>query len=192
MITGFRLRRGTVGETLGLRPDLVTLGKVIGGGMPVAAYGGRRAVMEVVAPVGPVYQAGTLAGNPVAMAAGIATLDALTASRYRRLEETSRLLERVLVESAAELRAEPFTVQRAGSMLGLFFAPGPLTNVEEAETTDRARYARFFHVALDRGIYLPPSALETAFVSMATGPAEVERAAAALRAAFRASREGSP
>ncbi len=192
VITGFRLRRGTVGETLGLRPDLVTLGKVIGGGMPVAAYGGRRAVIDVVAPVGPVYQAGTLAGNPVAMAAGIATLDALTAPRYRRLEETSRLLERVLVEAAAEVRAEPFTLQRVGSMLGLFFAAAPITNVEEAQTTDRARYARFFHAALERGLYLPPSALETTFVSMATGPAEVARAAPAFRDALRASRGGFP
>lgn len=191
VITGFRLRRGTIGESLGLRPDLVVLGKVIGGGMPVAAYGGRREVMEVVAPLGPVYQAGTLAGNPVSLAAGAAALDALTPGRYRHLEKTSRHLADVLGELARESSAGPFTLQRSGSMLGLFFAPGPIENLADATRTDRIRYARFFHAALDGGVYLPPSPLETTFVSMAMTSDEIDAAAPTFRAAFRAAAEGT-
>jgi glutamate-1-semialdehyde 2,1-aminomutase len=190
VITGFRLRKGTVHGRLGLAADLVTLGKVIGGGMPVAAYGGRREVMEQVAPLGPVYQAGTLAGNPVAMAAGIATLDLLTPSTYRSLERVSRRFASTLTELAHEEGVVPFTVHRVGSMLGVFFAHGPITNAEEASRTDRRRYARFFHAALDRGLYLPPSALETTFVSAATRPTDLDRALPALRAAMRAARWG--
>jgi glutamate-1-semialdehyde 2,1-aminomutase len=190
VITGFRLRRGTVHERLGLTADLVTLGKVIGGGMPAAAYGGRRQLMEKVAPLGPVYQAGTLSGNPVAMAAGIATLDHLTSATYRSLEQVSGRLASRLSELAREEKVAPFTVQRVGSMLGLFFATGPLTNAEAASRTDRKRYARFFHAALDRGLYFPPSALETTFVSAAMRPDDVDRARPALRAALRAARRG--
>jgi glutamate-1-semialdehyde 2,1-aminomutase len=190
VITGFRLRKGTVHERLGLTADLVTLGKVIGGGMPVGAYGGRRDVMEEVAPLGPVYQAGTLSGNPVAMAAGIATLDHLSSSTYRSLERVSGQLASSLAEFARTEDVEPFTVQRVGSMLGVFFAPGPITNAEEAARTNRKRYARFFHAALDRGLYLPPSALETTFVSTAMGPHDVDRASPVIRAAMRAARRG--
>ena len=190
VITGFRLRRGTVHESLGLVADLVTLGKVVGGGMPVGVYGGRRRVMETVAPLGPVYQAGTLSGHPLAMAAGRAMLDRLTPEVYRRLERTGAALESMLGELAAEERARPFTVQRVGSMLGLFFTPGPVVDDRTAERTDRARYARFFHAALDRGVYLPPSALETTFVSAAIRPADLARAAGAFRAGFRAARAG--
>ena len=191
VITGFRLRQGTIHDRLGLGADLVTLGKIIGGGMPVGAYGGRRELMEKVAPLGPVYQAGTLSGNPVAMAAGIATLDALTTARYRELERTSARLARSLSTLAKDAGIHQFTLQRMGSMLGLFFVPGPVTNAEEADRTDRSRYSRFFHTALDGGIYLPPSPLETTFVSMAVDDGDLDRANPTFAAAFRAAREGT-
>jgi glutamate-1-semialdehyde 2,1-aminomutase len=190
VITGFRLRRGTVHAALGLAADLVTLGKVVGGGLPVGAYGGRREVMETVAPLGPVYQAGTLSGHPLAMAAGRAMLDRLTPAVYRSLERTGAALADRLERIAEEERVEPFAVQRAGSMLGLFFAPGPIVDDRGAERSDRSRYARFFHAALDRGVYLPPSALETTFVSAAIRPPDLRRADAAFRAGFRAARGG--
>ncbi len=188
VITGFRLRRGTVHESLGLHADLVTLGKVIGGGMPVGAYGGRRDVMEVVAPLGPVYQAGTLSGNPVAMAAGRAMLDRLTASTYSTLERLGAQLEALLHRLSDEVGGAPVTLTRAGSMLGLFFAGGPIRDRQDAERSDRNRYARFFHAVLDRGVYLPPSALETTFLSAAIRPRDLQLAESALRAGFRAAR----
>jgi len=191
VITGFRLRRGLAAPTLGLTPDLVTLGKIIGGGMPVGAYGGRRDVMEAVAPLGPVYQAGTLAGNPVAMAAGIATLDALTASTYRSLERSGRALERALRETADGAGVAPFTIQRVGSMLGLSFGPGPIRNFADTRGLDRKRYARFFHAALDRRIALPPSAFETTFLSTAVGAREIAWARPRFAEAFaRVARSG--
>ncbi len=190
VITGFRLRRGTVHRELGLEADLVTLGKVIGGGMPVGAYGGRRALMEQLAPLGPVYQAGTLAGNPVAMAAGLATVGQLTDRLYRDLERSSRQLEADLTAAADEEALSPLTVQRVGSMLGLFFAAGPIRDERSARRTDRRRYARFFHRALGDGVYLPPSSLETTFVSAAVRDADLERAASVWRRAFRAARRG--
>ncbi|MGA8604922.1 MAG: glutamate-1-semialdehyde 2,1-aminomutase [Thermoplasmata archaeon] len=189
VITGFRLRRGTVHESLGLTADLVTLGKVVGGGLPVGVYGGRREVMETVAPLGPVYQAGTLSGHPLAMAAGRAMLDRLTPGVYRGLERTGALLEERLVRLAEEERVREFTLQRVGSMLGLFFASGPILDDRGAERSDRARYARFFHAALDGGVYLPPSALETTFVSTAIRPRDLDRAETALRSGFRAARK---
>ena len=188
VITGFRLRRGTIHERLGLTADLVTLGKIVGGGMPVGAYGGRRDVMDVVAPVGPVYQAGTLSGNPVAMAAGAAMLDLLTPEVYRNLERMGAQLEEQLIQFAEAERVRPFTVQRVGSMVGLFFAPGPVQDDRGARRSNRARYARFFHAALDNGLYLPPSRLETTFVSAAIRPSDLARAQPALRAGFRAVR----
>ncbi len=190
VITGFRLRRGTIHGSLGLAADLVTLGKIVGGGMPIGVYGGRKEILETVAPLGPVYQAGTLSGHPLAMAAGAATLDALTAETYRTLERTGRALEESLVGAAEEERLAPFVVQRVGSMLGLFFAEPPLLTYEAAERTDRARYARFFHAVLDEAVYLPPSALETVFVSTAVGPRDLARAEPAFRAGFRAARGG--
>lgn len=189
VITGFRLRRGTIHDKLGLSADLVTLGKIIGGGMPVGAYGGRREVMEMVAPQGPVYQAGTLSGNPVAMAAGAAMLDQLTPDIYRTLERTGASLQERLLAVADEEQVRPFTVQRMGSMLGLFFSPGPILDDQDVARSDRARYARFFHGALDHGVYLPPSPFETTFVSSAIRFADLARAEGALRAAFRAARE---
>ncbi len=190
VITGFRLRRGTVHRELGGSADLVTLGKVIGGGLPVAAYGGRPEVLETVAPLGPVYQAGTLSGNPVAMAAGLATLSELTAGRYRRLEALSRRFEGELGRLALEEGVESFRLQRVGSMFGLFFSEGPVTDYESASRADRKRYAAFFHAALRGGVYLPPSALETTFTSMAIRSSDLDRAEPAFRRAFRASRRG--
>jgi glutamate-1-semialdehyde 2,1-aminomutase len=186
VITGFRLRRGTVHRSLGLRADLVTLGKIVGGGMPVGVYGGRRDVMETVAPLGPVYQAGTLSGHPLAMAAGAAMLDRLTPAIYRRLERTGSALESMVTRLAAGERDLPFTAQRVGSMLGLFFTPGPVTDARGAERADPRRYARFFHATLDRGVYLPPSALETTFVSAAVDRRDLARAEPAFRAGFQA------
>lgn len=191
VITGFRLRRGTIHEALGLSADLVTLGKVVGGGMPIGVYGGRREVMETVAPVGPVYQAGTLSGHPLAMAAGRAMLDRLTSAVYRDLERSGSVFEKTVLRLAEEERVPAFTVQRMGSMLGLFFAAGPIVDDEGAETTDRRRYARFFHAALDRGVYLPPSALETTFVSAATRPRDLAQHESAFRAGFVAARKAA-
>jgi glutamate-1-semialdehyde 2,1-aminomutase len=190
VITGFRLRRGTVHESLGLTADLVTLGKVVGGGLPIGVYGGRREVMETVAPLGPVYQAGTLSGHPLAMAAGATMLDRLTPQVYQTLGRTGASLEESLVRSAEEERVRPFTLQRVGSMLGLFFAAGPIVDDRGAQRSDRRRYARFFHAALDRGVYLPPSSLETTFVSAAIRPRDLVRAERAFRAGFRAVRAG--
>ncbi len=190
VITGFRLRRGTIHESLGLSADLVTLGKVVGGGMPIGAYGGRKAVMETVAPLGPVYQAGTLSGHPLAMAGGLAMLGRLTPAVYRRLERSGADLEARLHRLAREERVAPFAVQRVGSMVGAFFARGPVVDDRGAAATDRSRYRRFFHGALDGGVYLPPSALETIFVSAAIGPRELARAEPAFRAGFRAAHRG--
>lgn len=188
VITGFRLRRGTIHEHLGLKADLVTLGKIVGGGLPIGVFGGRREVMEIVAPVGPVYQAGTLSGNPLAMAAGAAMLRRLNASVYLRLERTGKRMEAELRRLAAEAGVTPFTVQRAGSMLGLFFAAGPIMDDRDARAADRARYAAFFHGALDHGALFPPSPLETTFISTAIRDEEVRAIEPALRAGFRAAR----
>ena len=190
VITGFRLRRGAAIGSLGGRADLFTLGKVIGGGLPIGAYGGRTEILERLAPMGDVYQAGTLAGNPLSMAAGAAALDALRPARYAALERTSRRLAERIEAIAAEEGAEPFTLQRVGSMLGLFFAAGPIVDERSARRADRARYAAFFHGALRGGVALPPSPLETTFVSMAITDRDLERGTPGLRAGFRASRPG--
>ena len=190
VITGFRLRRGIIAPSLGLEPDLVTLGKVIGGGLPVGAYGGRERLMRSVAPMGPVYQAGTLSGNPVTMAAGLATLRELTPSVYRRLENTSAAFAATLKELSIETGADPFHGARVGSMLGLFFCAPPVRDLEGAQRSDRRRYAKFFHAARDGGVYLPPSPFETAFVSAAMTVADLDRARPRLREGFRAARPG--
>ena len=186
VITGFRLRRGIIAPTLGLTPDLVALGKIIGGGFPVAAYGGRRKVLEMVAPLGPVYKSGSLSGNPVGMAAGAATLDRLDGAVYAALERSGRAVAEGMEAAAEERGVAPIAVQRVGSMIGLFFAPGPVRSFDEARRTDAARYARFFHAALDAGIYLPPSPFETLFTSAAYGPRECNRAVAGLARALAA------
>ena len=186
VITGFRLRRGAIHPTLGIRADLVTFGKIIGGGLPVGAYGGRREVMETVAPLGPVYQAGTLSGNPLVMAAGAATLDALTPGLYRRLDRMSDAIARSWTRSAEETGAGSFHLRRVGSMLGIFFGPASPESYREAIAVDRERYARFFHALLAAGVYLPPSPLETAFVSAAVDTRDVDLLSRAAAAGFSA------
>jgi len=184
VITGFRLSLGGAQAVLGVRPDITCLGKVIGGGFPVGAYGGTEALMRMVAPEGPVYQAGTLSGNPVAMAAGLATITLMEeAGSYRRLDSISAQLEAGLLEEAE--RAEvAVTTNRAGSMLSVFFSKERVTNFEEAKGTDRGLYAKFHGSMLDEGVYLPPSAFETLFVSTAHTDADVEATLKASRKAF--------
>jgi glutamate-1-semialdehyde 2,1-aminomutase len=186
VITGFRVGRGGAQARFGIKPDLTTLGKIIGGGMPIGAYGGRADLMELVSPAGPMYQAGTLSGHPLSMAAGIATLAELTPERYARLEETVGDLAAGLVDAAAEA-GSPVSVVRVGPLLTAFFLPGIPLNAADALVADRAEYARFFGSMLDQGVLLPPSQFEAWFPSMAHGPAEIEATIAAGRLAFRAS-----
>lgn len=184
VITGFRLgRRGAQG-VYGVSPDLTCLGKIIGGGFPVGAYGGRRDVMETVAPEGPVYQAGTLSGNPVAMAAGLATLKLMRASTYAKLDRLSGQLQRILME-AADSAALNVTVNRVGSMVGLFFGDGPISNFRQAKATRHARYSKFHRAMLEHGCYLPPSPFETIFLSTAHREEDLERTLRASIAAFK-------
>ncbi len=190
VITGFRLGPGLAHPGLGLRSDLVTLGKVIGGGLPIGAYGGRADLMELVAPKGPVYQAGTLSGNPVVMAAGAAALDELTPATYRRLERTSSEIGRRITSAAQQAGVDAFHLTRVGSMLGLFFGAAPPANFDEALRVDRRAYARFFRAMLSEGVYLPPSPLETAFVSTAFRPSDVGSAGRAAERAFAMVRGG--
>jgi glutamate-1-semialdehyde 2,1-aminomutase len=179
VITGFRIAFGGAQERYGIAADLTCLGKIIGGGLPVGAYGGRRDLMERVAPLGPVYQAGTLSGNPLAVAAGLETLKALRdRTAYPRLEALGARMERGLVQ-AAEKAGVPLTVNRVGSMLTGFFCAGPVTDYESAKRADRERYARYFHAMLARGVYLAPSQFEAAFVSLAHREAELDEAARA-------------
>lgn len=183
VMTGFRIAPGGARERFGVTPDLTTLGKVIGGGLPVAAYGGRRDIMEQVAPAGPVYQAGTLSGNPLAMAAGVATLTALTPALHARIEQRTTALVEGLQKMAAELGI-PFTADCAGSMWGFFFSERPVRNFSDAKASDVQLFRRFFHAALDRGVYLAPSAFESCFMSAAHGDQEVELALDRMRGAL--------
>ena len=183
VITGFRVAYGGAQALYGVAPDLTCLGKVLGGGLPVGAYGGSRALMEQMAPAGPVYQAGTLSGNPIAMAAGCAALRLLYGDAYARLDALTAPLVAGLVDAATEAGV-PAQVSRVGSMLTLFFTDQPVWDYECARTADTARYARFFHAMLARGIYLPPSQFELWFVSLAHTQADVEATIAAARAAF--------
>lgn len=189
VITGFRLAYGGAQELYGVAPDLTCLGKVIGGGLPVGAYGGRREIMEQVAPSGPVYQAGTLSGNPLAVSAGIATLEVLKQPGvYGRLEQTAAALEDALKQAAREAGAE-VCFNRAGSMLCAFFTGEEVKDYASACTSDTARYAAFFRSMLEQGVYLAPSQFEAAFVSLAHGKEEIERTAEAARHAFKAALE---
>ncbi len=173
VITGFRLLYGGVQTMFDIEPDLTLLGKVIGGGLPIGAYGGRGEVMEMVAPQGPVYQAGTLAGNPLAMAAGIATLGVLAdEAAYQRLEVLAIFLEDGL-RRAAEQREIPVRVNRAGSMLTIFFTDAPVTDFASARRSDRERFAAFFRQMLSRGVFLPPSQFEAMFISLAHNDEEI-------------------
>jgi glutamate-1-semialdehyde 2,1-aminomutase len=183
VITGFRIGPGGAQARFGIRPDLTTLGKIIGGGMPIGAYGGRADLMELIAPVGPVYQAGTLAGHPLSMAAGIATLAALTPDRYLALDEAAARLALWLAAAAADASRD-VAISRVGSLLTVFFRPTAPLDGAEALTSDRAAYARFFGAMLDRGILLPPSQFEAWFISMAHGPVELEATVDAAREAF--------
>jgi glutamate-1-semialdehyde 2,1-aminomutase len=185
VITGFRVARGGAQERFGIVPDLTTLGKIVGGGMPVGAYGGRADVMANVAPEGAVYQAGTLSGHPLAMAAGIATLDLLVPEAYEVLEATGAALEAGLREAAAEAGRE-VAVARVGSLLTVFFRAGVPRHAAEALASDRDAYARFFGAMLDEGVLLAPSQFEAWFLSVAHGDAEVEQTLAAARKAFAA------
>lgn len=173
VMTGFRIAPGGARERFGVRADLTTLGKVIGGGLPAAAYGGRRDLMEMVAPSGPVYQAGTLSGNPLAMAAGLATLQLLTPPLHQKIESRTARLVAGMREIAARLGV-PFTADSAGSMFGFFFRAEPVRAFADARASDVPLFRRFFHAALARGVYFAPSAFEAGFVSAAHGDAEID------------------
>jgi glutamate-1-semialdehyde 2,1-aminomutase len=175
VMTGFRIAPGGARERFGVTADLTTLGKVIGGGLPVAAYGGRRDIMERIAPSGPVYQAGTLSGNPLAMAAGLATLATLTPALHARIEKRTTALVEGLQKIAADLHV-PLTAGCAGSMWGFFFTNNPVRNFAGAKASDAGRFRRFFHAALERGVYLAPSPFEACFMSAAHGDAEISTA----------------
>jgi glutamate-1-semialdehyde 2,1-aminomutase len=183
VMTGFRIAPGGARERFGVTADLTTLGKVIGGGLPAAAYGGRRDVMERVAPSGPVYQAGTLSGNPLAMAAGLATLTTLTPELHSRIEKRTAALVGGLQKIAEDLGV-PLTAGHAGSMWGFFFTPKPVRNFMDAKASDVALFRRFFHAALDRGVYIAPSPFEACFMSAAHGDAEVATALGRMRDAM--------
>lgn len=178
VITGFRVSYGGAQKYYGIKPDLTTLGKIVGGGMPLAVYGGRRDVMETIAPLGAVYQAGTLSGNPMAVAAGIATLKILreTPSVYAELEQKTAKIEQVM-------REKGWTVNRVGSLLSAFFTNGnPVTDYETAQTADTKAYAAYFGHMLENGIYVAPSQFEAMFVSAAHSDADIEKTCAAIRA----------
>jgi glutamate-1-semialdehyde 2,1-aminomutase len=191
VITGFRVEPGGAQGRYGVRPDLTVLGKIIGGGLPVGAYGGRADLMDMVAPVGPVYQAGTLSGHPLAMAAGAATLRLLAPDRYEALEAAGARLEAGLREAAA-LAGAPVSLSRVGSLLTVFFRPDAPASAEEAFESDRAAYGRFFGAMLDAGVLLPPSQFEAWFISLAHGEADLEATLSAARVAFAGAGGGLP
>jgi len=185
VITGFRLAYGGAQTLLKINPDLTTLGKIIGGGFPLGAYGGRREIMELVAPVGPVYQAGTLSGNPVAVAAGLATLRLLKKEDpYRRLSEMTDYLTRGLAALRPRARAR-FGINSCGSMFTVFFAEEPVLDYVSAMKADRKAYARFFQGLLEEGVYFPPAQFEAAFVSYAHVKADLDRTIEAAGRALR-------
>ena len=186
VMTGFRVALGGAQAHYGITPDLTTFGKVIGGGMPVGAYGGRRDLMEQIAPAGPIYQAGTLSGNPVAMAAGLAMLELVQAPGFHeRLSATAAALCRGL-EAAAQEAGVPFTTNQVGGMFGLFFTGEKVETYAQATACDVAAFNRFFHAMLEQGVFLAPSAYEAGFVSSAHGAAVLEATLSAARQAFRA------
>ena len=187
VMTGCRVARGGMQARAGLVPDMTCLGKIIGGGMPLAAYGGKRAIMQNVAPLGPVYQAGTLSGNPVAVSAGLATLERLDAALYEKLERLSARLEQGL-RTALERTKTPGCVQRVGAMLTLFFNQGPVQSWNDAQKSDTARFGRWHRGMIARGQYFPPSQYEAAFMSAAHTEADID---ATVHAAEEALREAS-
>ena len=186
VMTGFRVAPGGAQQLYGITPDLTTLGKVIGGGMPVGAFGGKRAIMEKIAPLGPVYQAGTLSGNPVAMAAGLVTLTKLSQPGFHA--KLAGITDRLVagLKRAADAAGVPLATNHVCGMFGFFFTSAPrVTSYAEATACDVERFKRFFHAMLDEGVYLAPSAFEAGFVSIAHGDAEIERTIAAAERAFR-------
>lgn len=184
VMTGFRLGKGSVASLYGVTPDLVCMGKVIGGGLPVGAYGGRRDLMELVAPVGPMYQAGTLSGNPLAMAAGYSALSRLGDAQYQQLERMGSRLGNGLADvcRTAGVAAQ---VQWVGSMISVFFNDLPVTNFDEAKASDTALFGRLFHGLLARGVYLPPSALEAWFLNLSHTEEDIDRTVEAFSEALR-------
>jgi len=186
VMTGFRVHLQGAQGLYGVQPDLTTLGKVIGGGMPVGAFGGRRDIMEKIAPLGPVYQAGTLSGNPVAVAAGLATLKAVQAPQfYERLSARAKLLCAGLV-AAAHKSGVAFSAQSIGGMFGIYFAPASPDSFASVMNGDKEAFGRYFHRMLDAGIYFAPSAFEAGFVSAAHNEADIERTTALAAEAFSA------
>ena len=186
VMTGFRVALGGAQAKYGVNADLITLGKVIGGGLPVGAYGGRSDIMDRVAPAGPVYQAGTLSGNPLAVAAGLATLRRLQKENpYDKFESLGARLERGLLAAAAQADV-PARMNRAGSMFTLFFTDRDVFDFESAKTSDMHRFNRFFHAMLDQGVFLPPSQFEAAFISAAHTAADIDRTIEAAVKAFSA------
>jgi glutamate-1-semialdehyde 2,1-aminomutase len=184
VMTGFRVAPGGAQALYGVKPDLTTLGKVIGGGLPLGAFGGRREIMEKIAPLGPVYQAGTLSGNPIAVAAGLATLKVISASGFHaKVEASTRSLVDRLAFEATQAGVK-FSAQSIGSMFGVYFRGQAPTSFAEVMQCDRERFNRFFHEMLARGVYLAPSAYEAGFVSAAHGAAEIDATLAAARESF--------
>ncbi|WP_166209242.1 glutamate-1-semialdehyde 2,1-aminomutase [Cognatiluteimonas telluris] len=188
VMTGFRVALGGAQARYGVAPDLTTFGKIIGGGMPVGAYGGRRELMQQIAPSGPIYQAGTLSGNPVAMAAGLAMLELIQAPGFHETLEarTNALCDGL--EAAARDAGVAFTTNRVGGMFGLFFSSERVDTYAQAIACDAAAFNRFFHAMLERGVYLPPSAYEAGFMSAAHGDEEIARTIEAARASFAVAR----
>jgi glutamate-1-semialdehyde 2,1-aminomutase len=185
VMTGFRVSFGGAQHLYGIKPDLTTLGKVIGGGLPVGAYGGPAEIMNMVAPLGPVYQAGTLSGNPLAMAAGLTTICALRENRqfYARMEELASTLVTGVIEAAKEAGVTA-TANRVGSMFTWFFTEGPITDWDSASKADTAAFGRFFRAMLEAGVWLPPSQFEAAFLGAAHTEQDVQDTIAAAREAF--------
>jgi glutamate-1-semialdehyde 2,1-aminomutase len=187
VMTGFRVGPGGAQARFGVTPDLTTLGKVVGGGLPVGAFGGRAEILDALAPAGPVYQAGTLSGNPLAMAAGLATLGCLDADAWMQLESSAEEVVRILREEA-DAAGIALQAEAVGGMFGFFFSESSVDDWNGAAASDCERFAKFFHAMLLGGVYLAPSAFEAGFVSTAHGPAELERFRAATRVAMAAVR----
>lgn len=185
VMTGFRVAPGGAQELYGIRPDLTTLGKIIGGGLPVGAYGGRRDIMKLVAPEGPMYQAGTLSGNPIAMAAGLEMLKMVGSGRsaYKKMEKMGKILED---EMRSHLRSigKSFTLNRVGSMFTLFFTGAEVVDYSSAKTSDTKAFASYHRAMLEQGVYLPPSQFEAAFLSTAHTEREIEKTVRAFRTAL--------
>ena len=184
VMTGFRLARGGAQEVYGIRPDLTAMGKVIGGGLPVGAFGGRADIMDQLSPDGPVYQAGTLSGNPIAMAAGLAQLREMERCQgWTQLEEIGLSFETLIRQA---IRSQPLTFHRIGSMFCLYFCEGPVLRLSDAKRSDLGKFSKFFHHCLDEGIYIAPSQFEAGFLSVAHSSADIEQTARIMAGALKA------